>query len=165
MLSQDSVWPVLPILGRSMACGKYSGHAEQGRLDHGRCERDGTRDRQAICRTWRQGAPLDMNAAAAAQATHEIVASGGIARFYHADIAHEAQIAAKVDAAVEAFGQLDYAVNNAALPPDRSAIAEANWDEFDRIVSVNVRAVLGCMKYKIRAMLAGSGGAIVNVGR
>jgi NAD(P)-dependent dehydrogenase (short-subunit alcohol dehydrogenase family) len=90
--------------------------------------------------------------------------AGGKAVFVRADVAVEDDVAALVEACIAAFGALDCAVNNAALRPDHRPVMEADLDEFDRIIAVNLRGVLACMKHEARCMRARGGGAIVNIG-
>jgi NAD(P)-dependent dehydrogenase (short-subunit alcohol dehydrogenase family) len=69
-----------------------------------------------------------------------------------------------VKAAVQKFGRLDCAVNNAGIVGPRytpaADVTEAQWDE---LMGVNLKGVWLCMKYEIPAMLANGSGAIVNV--
>ena len=82
--------------------------------------------------------------------------------FVHADVSKSPDVKALVDKAVETYGRLDCAFNNAgilganALTPD---VAEENWDS---VISVNLKGVWLCLKYEIPQMLKGGGGAIVN---
>ena len=63
------------------------------------------------------------------------------------------------------FGRLDCAVNNAAITPDVLPIAEADMAVWDRVIRIDLRSVMLCMKYQISQFLAqGPAGAIVNVG-
>lgn len=106
----------------------------------------------------------DINAAAGEAAAASIRDDGGEARFVACDVSDEASVAAMVAATVEAFGRLDCAVNNAAITPDLLPIAEADMAAWDRVIAVDLRGVMLCMKYEIRQMLArGTGGAIVNI--
>lgn len=94
-----------------------------------------------------------------------IVARGGSALFVPADVSDEMQVSALVAATVAAFGRLDCAVNNAAGAPDDRMVAEADLAQFDRVIMMNLRSVMVCMKYQIRQMMVqGAGGAIVNIG-
>jgi NAD(P)-dependent dehydrogenase (short-subunit alcohol dehydrogenase family) len=107
----------------------------------------------------------DINAAAAEETAAAIRASGGIAHVVLCDVAEEEQVAALVSETVATYGRLDCAVNNAAITPDVLPIAEADMEVWDRVIRVDLRSVMLCMKYEIRAFLAqGSPGAIVNVG-
>lgn len=107
----------------------------------------------------------DINAQAGAETVAAIRNAGGEAVFIACDVSVDAQIDELVAGTVAAFGRLDCAVNNAAIAPDVLPIAEADMDQWDRVIRVDLRAVMVCMKYQIRQFLAqGSGGAIVNVG-
>ena len=65
--------------------------------------------------------------------------------------------------AVETFGGLDGAFNNAGAGGGHAPIGEADVEWFDRIMAVNLRGVFLCLKHETRAMSAqGRGGAIVN---
>jgi NAD(P)-dependent dehydrogenase (short-subunit alcohol dehydrogenase family) len=67
--------------------------------------------------------------------------------------------------AIETFGRLDYAVNNAGIEGRFAGITELADDEWDRVLDINLRGAFLCLKHEAHAMLnAGNGGAIVNVG-
>lgn len=88
---------------------------------------------------------------------------GGEASFFEVDVANEAQVKAMVDFAVEKYGRLDAAVNNAARTPDQKPIAEMDIDEFDAVLAVDLRGVALCLKYEIIQMMKqGDGGSIIN---
>jgi NAD(P)-dependent dehydrogenase (short-subunit alcohol dehydrogenase family) len=86
------------------------------------------------------------------------------ARAIATDITNADDIAACVRFAVESFGRLDLAFNNAGVSPPRTEFAQLSDDAFDATMTVNLRAVFIAMKHEIRAMLATGGGAIVNTG-
>lgn len=104
----------------------------------------------------------DVADAAGAEAVARITASGGEARFIHTDVAQETDVAAMVDAAVDAYGGLDIAVNAAGIEVEKDFLIDADVETFDRVIAVNLRSVFLCMKFEIRAMLQRGGGAIVN---
>ena len=107
----------------------------------------------------------DINVPAAEATTESIRAAGGIAHVVACNVADEEQVKALVAETVATFGRLDCAVNNAAITPDVLPIAEADMAVWDRVIDVDLRSVMLCMKYEIRQFLAqGGGGAIVNVG-
>lgn len=106
----------------------------------------------------------DINAAAAEETAESVRALGGDALVVLCDVGEEEQVKALVDQTVRHFGRLDCAVNNAAITPDSLPIADADMDVWDRVIRIDLRAVMLCMKYEIRAFLSqGSGGSIVNV--
>jgi NAD(P)-dependent dehydrogenase (short-subunit alcohol dehydrogenase family) len=74
-----------------------------------------------------------------------------------------ASVEAMVGSAVDTFGRLDAAFNNATDGPMPAPLADIDPAEFDLAVSTNVRGTFLGMKYQIRAMLRTGGGAIVNM--
>ncbi|HEX8667239.1 MAG TPA: SDR family oxidoreductase [Allosphingosinicella sp.] len=71
-------------------------------------------------------------------------------------------IKAALDAAVDRFGRLDIAFNNAGIEQPIKPAAEISDDEWDRLVAVNLRGAFLSMKHEIELMLQHGGGAIVN---
>lgn len=92
-----------------------------------------------------------------------VVAAGGDGQFVKADLGSAEDAKGVVGAAVQVYGGLNCAFNNAGISSDLYAsVDEYDEDEWDRIVRVNLRAPFLCMKYQARVMLANGGGAIVN---
>lgn len=91
-----------------------------------------------------------------------VVAQGGEARFVAADLASEAEIAALVAAAVESYGRLDGAFNNAGVEQRNKPLAELTLAEWQRAIDIDLTAVFLCVKHQVKAMLASGGGSIVN---
>lgn len=90
--------------------------------------------------------------------------AGGEAAFAEADVADESSVAAAVNVAVDSFGGLHIASNNAALSAGSSLLADVAADDFLRTYAVTVNGVFFCMKHQIPAMIDAGGGAIVNIG-
>ncbi len=89
----------------------------------------------------------------------------GTALVVPTDVTNADAVAALIQHAMDTFGHLDIAVNNAAEgghPP--TPLAEVTVAEFDSAIAATLRSVFLGMKYAIPAMLAGGGGAIVNMG-
>ncbi len=85
------------------------------------------------------------------------------ATFIHADVSHPQNVDALLRRTVERYGQLDCACNNAGIegaqaPTD--ACSEENWD---RVLTINLKGLWLCMKYELPLLLAQGGGAIVNI--
>ncbi|WP_066552286.1 SDR family NAD(P)-dependent oxidoreductase [Croceicoccus bisphenolivorans] len=107
----------------------------------------------------------DIDGAAANATVSTIRESGGTAEAVIANVADEAEVEALVAKTVDLFGRLDCAVNNAAIAPDLLPIAEADMAVWDRVISVDLRGVMLCMKHEIAQMMAqGQGGSVVNIG-
>ena len=93
-----------------------------------------------------------------------IKSGGGEATFVHVDISKGAQVEAMVAAAVDAYGRLDVAVNNAALTPDDKPAHEFDEEYWDRLMNVDLKGTALCLKYELRQMRdQGQGGSIVNI--
>lgn len=93
----------------------------------------------------------------------EVEAAGGVGQFVAADLERVDDVKAFVAAAVEAYGRIDCAFNNAGISSSLYAAVDAyDDDEFDRVVRINLRGTYLCMKYELREMLKTGGGAIVN---
>ena len=81
-----------------------------------------------------------------------------------ADVSDPAAIERLVETAIEEFGELDLLVNNAAVWPMEAAMIDADLDDWDHTIDVNVRAGFYASKLVARHMIdAGVEGAIVNV--
>ena len=78
------------------------------------------------------------------------------------DVTRAGDIKAALDAAVERFGRLDIAFNNAGIEQPLKPAAEITDDEWNRLVAVNFRGAFVAMKHEIKLMLRHDGGAIVN---
>jgi NAD(P)-dependent dehydrogenase (short-subunit alcohol dehydrogenase family) len=87
---------------------------------------------------------------------------GGRALAVRCDVTRVEDVKAALDKAVEAFGRLDVAFNNAGSEQPVTGTADLTEDEWDRVVSINLRSVFLCMKYQVPLMLKHGGGSIVN---
>ena len=105
----------------------------------------------------------DIDTTAGEETVRQVTSAGGDARFVVADVGEEADVRALIDAAVAAYGRLDYAHNNAGIQAvGSSALHEVSLDVWDRVLRVNLTGVWLCLKYEIAHMLGHGGGAIVN---
>ena len=91
-----------------------------------------------------------------------IAKAGGTAVFSRTDVTVAGDVAALVALAMQKFGRLDCAFNNAGVMTSLSLIEEQSEADYDRVMNTNVKGVWLCMKHEIREMLAQGGGAIVN---
>ncbi len=85
-------------------------------------------------------------------------------RFIRADVASEADVKAMIDQTVKWFGRVDCLVNNAGVPAPMVSITETDVATIDRVLAVNVRGVLLCIKHVAPVMLSQGTGSIVNIG-
>ena len=94
----------------------------------------------------------------------EIRAAGGQAVFRQTDVSRAADCAALVACALEHFGRLDGAFNNAGLQREFCDIHETPDADISDVIDINLKGMLYMMKYEAEAMLVSGGGSIVNVG-
>jgi NAD(P)-dependent dehydrogenase (short-subunit alcohol dehydrogenase family) len=96
----------------------------------------------------------------------QIEAAGGVAIPQECDVTREDDVAAAIAAAVAEFGGLDIMFNNAGIPTRRrgTAVEDHTIEDFERLVSVNLRGVfLGC-KHAVAQFKRQGGGVILNTG-
>ena len=91
-----------------------------------------------------------------------VEAAGGRALAVTCDVTRSEEVKAALDQAVDAFGRLDVAFNNAGAEQEVKPAAATTEEEWDRIIAINLRGVFLCLKYEIPLMLKQGGGAIVN---
>ena len=91
----------------------------------------------------------------------EIKKLGGNAAFVRADITRDADVKAMVEFAVDKFGKIDIAFNNAGVEW-KGPLHQATEVEYHRIFDTNVWGVLNSMRHEIPVMLKNGGGAIIN---
>ena len=89
--------------------------------------------------------------------------AGGQAQFVAADVSKPEDCERMVRAAVDRYGRLDWACNNAGIGGDLAPIADYPLESWQRVIGVNLSGVFYCMKYEIQTMLKQGGGAIVNI--
>jgi NAD(P)-dependent dehydrogenase (short-subunit alcohol dehydrogenase family) len=119
----------------------------------------------------REGAKLvvaDTNEEGGQQTVHMITEQGGEAIFVETDIPKAVEVQALISKAVETYGRLDCAHNNAGISgfgiagDGYTLTAEYPEERWHQVIAVNLTGVWLCMKYEIAQMLTQGGGTIVN---
>jgi NAD(P)-dependent dehydrogenase (short-subunit alcohol dehydrogenase family) len=105
----------------------------------------------------------DIDAAKAHRQAAAIVAAGGMASATTVDVADPASVEAMVEHTRDVFGQLNLAVNNAGVAPEPTPLHRIAVDDWRRMIDVNLSGLFYSMRHEIPVMLAGNGGAIVNM--
>ncbi len=105
---------------------------------------------------------VDVNVEGGEETVHMIREAGGESIFVETDVSKATEVEAMVSKAVETYGRLDCAHNNAGVGPCHRPTAECSEEDWDRIISINLKGVRLCMKYEIPQMLKQGKGAIVN---
>ena len=93
--------------------------------------------------------------------------AGGEATFVRCDITKARDVEAMVDKAVQLYGGLHYAFNNAGVGPDGGRwpivpVADCPEEIWDRTIDINLKGAFLCMKYELRQMVKQHYGSIVN---
>ena len=104
----------------------------------------------------------DVDAQGGEHTVDKIRADGGNAAFFAADVTDPAAVSALVDFAVETFGGLHYAHNNAGVLGQSARLTDCDDDTWFKTIQVNLNAVYLGMKHQIPAILRSGGGAVVN---
>ncbi|MDI2590833.1 SDR family oxidoreductase [Pseudomonas sp. N3-W] len=91
-----------------------------------------------------------------------LVAAGHKAIGIQCDVADIDQVEAMIKETVATFGRLDAAFNNAGIQNQLVEIADATSEDYDNVMSVNLRGVWACMKFQLQQMRRQGNGAIVN---
>lgn len=105
----------------------------------------------------------DLDEARGADVVEAVEATGGEAVFVRTDVAVPDDVDAMVATALDRFGRLDVAVNNAGRPGTYAPLTEQTLDDWQRTVAVNLTGTYLCLQAEVRPMLEAGGGAIVNV--
>jgi NAD(P)-dependent dehydrogenase (short-subunit alcohol dehydrogenase family) len=93
-----------------------------------------------------------------------IAGAGGNATFLVVDVASPESCGQMADATMQAFGRIDFLVNNAAIfaGKRKEGLLTIDLDYFRRFMAVNMDGALLATRAVYRHMIAGGGGAIVN---
>ncbi len=105
---------------------------------------------------------VDISDARAEELAGKLRAEGARILARAADVSDAGQVAGAVDAALQAFGRIDFLINNAGtdyvLP-----VSEMTVEQWDRVIGVNLRGAFLFTKAVLPAMQQQRGGHIVNV--
>lgn len=104
----------------------------------------------------------DIDAAGGTRVAAEIEAAGGSATFLEADVTVNDQVAALIEAAVDAYGGLHILVNNAGVPQRNMPMLEVSEEAFDRIFAVNVKSIYLAALHAVPVFRISGGGVIIN---
>jgi 3-oxoacyl-[acyl-carrier protein] reductase len=105
----------------------------------------------------------DISAPTGERVASEIRATGGDAVFCAGDVSVDADVAALVHSALEAFGRVDVIVNNAGTTHRNRPLLEVAEAEFDRIYAVNVKSLYLTARHAVPVMRRQGGGAFVTI--
>ena len=105
----------------------------------------------------------DINMPGGETTADSIYRDGGDAIFVGCDVTRAEDVERLVQAAVQTYGRLDCAFNNAGLEGDHASTVDCSEDNWDRTLDINLKGVWLCLRAEIRQLLRQrGGGAIVN---
>jgi NAD(P)-dependent dehydrogenase (short-subunit alcohol dehydrogenase family) len=105
---------------------------------------------------------VDRGEAALQEAAKAVEAAGAEVLMLICDVSKPEEVQAAVARAVEAFGRIDCAFNNAGVENKATPLADIEIEERDRIIDINLRGTFVCMKHELTQMLKQGGGVVVN---
>ncbi|MHB1322716.1 MAG: SDR family NAD(P)-dependent oxidoreductase [Coriobacteriia bacterium] len=105
----------------------------------------------------------DVDEAGGAQTVALVEEAGGAALFVKTDVGKADHVEAAVAAGVQAFGSLNFVVNNAGIGGESALTGAYSVEGWHTVMDVNLHGVFYGMRYGIPAILASGGGAIVNI--
>ena len=122
---------------------------------------------RAVALAWaREGAKVvvsDVDRGGGDETVGQVRTAGGEAIFIAADVGKPEECEALVRGAVEKFGRLDIACNNAGIGGPQAPTADYPLDGWAQVIGINLSGVFYGMKYQLPAMLKNGGGAIINM--
>lgn len=122
---------------------------------------------QAACHLYaREGAQVvvsDIDEEGGHETVQAIQKAGGEAIFCRADVSNPEDCQAMVAAALDKFGRLDIAFNNAGIGGEVNLTGDYSVEGWQNVIAINLSGVFYGMKYEIPALLKSGGGVIVNM--
>lgn len=97
-----------------------------------------------------------------AETVELIEQAGGTGLFVRTDVSVASEVEGLVKTAVDSFGGMHVAFNNAGVLPPTAPLAEMDEAQWDKVIAVDLKGVFLSLKYEIAHMLTAGGGAIVN---
>ncbi len=101
----------------------------------------------------------DINADSGAAAAKAL---GPEASFAQVDVANSTSVSDWVDAVLDQFGQIDVLVNNAGITRD-GLIMRMKEEDWDAVISVNLKSAFNCIKAISKIMVKQRSGRIINL--
>lgn len=105
----------------------------------------------------------DVNDAGGLETVEMIRNAGGVAEYFRADVSQPSDNEQMVNFALEKFGRLDFACNNAGIAGEQNPTGSYSIEGWNKVIAINLSGVFYGMRYQIPAMLKNGGGAIVNI--
>jgi NAD(P)-dependent dehydrogenase (short-subunit alcohol dehydrogenase family) len=121
---------------------------------------------QTAIRLAEEGAKVaitDVNDAAGAETVDQINKNGGIAAYWHLDVSKEADVIRVMSEIGSKWGKIDILVNNAGISGANKSTEDVTEEEWDKLMSINVKGVFFCTKHAVPFLRKAGGGSIINL--
>ncbi len=92
-----------------------------------------------------------------------ITAEGNTAKYWNLDVSSEENVKQVFAEVKEEFGKIDVLVNNAGISGANKPTHEITEEEWDKVMSINVKGVFLCIKHAVPYMRENNGGSIINL--
>ncbi len=102
------------------------------------------------------------SAARAEEVAAEIQEAGGKAEAVQCDVSDFGKAAELMDYVVKTYGRVDILVNNAGITRD-NLLMKMSEEDFDAVISTNLKGAFNCMKHVSRQMIKQRSGRIINI--
>lgn len=104
----------------------------------------------------------DIDEDGAQETAHLVQATGGEAFALQTDVTNESDCETLVKRAIDRWGRLDAAFNNAGIAGNAQLMVNHTLAQWQRVLDVNLTGIFNCLRYEMLAMRRLGGGAIVN---
>ena len=105
----------------------------------------------------------DFDAANAEKTQATIESEQGKALVVQTDVTREADCERLAKTTAERYGRLDILINNVGGGGGEGKVTEVDSDDWDRVHAMNLKSMILAAKHAIPEMIAGGGGAIINI--
>lgn len=105
---------------------------------------------------------VDIDVLRLAETERLVGEAGGHVAVAEADVSDAEAVKGFVNAALDAFGRIDGLFNNAGILGPMAPIADYSEEDFDRVISINLKGVFLGLKYVLPVMVKQGAGSIVN---
>lgn len=116
----------------------------------------------AFAKSGAKVAVVDLNIEEGEHTTQLIKDAGGHALFIQCNVADKDHVRNAIGKTIAQLGGLDFAFNNAGIEGEVAPTADCTEDNWERVLSINLKGVWLCMKYQIPQMLKQGHGSIIN---
>ena len=97
------------------------------------------------------------------KAIQEIKPEGGRITAIQADVSNSGDVETMIGKIIEDHGRIDILINNAAVFAESVRIVDLEEEEWDRVMTTNLKGIFLCAKAAIKQMIKQKSGKIVNM--